>query len=222
MPPRLARAVRVWDLPIRLFHWSLVALLGFSWWSAENHEMDWHRLSGLTILGLIVFRLLWGVIGSSTARFSSFVRSPGTVLEYLRRPAGPARPGHNPVGGYSVLAMLGLLLAQVGAGVFAVDTDGLESGPLSFLVSFDAGRLAAELHEALFNIALAVLALHIAAILFYRVIRRRNLIVPMLTGKDTEIHPTEPDIVPAGPLRFLLAAAIAAAISWWTSNGLGL
>ena len=96
--------MKVWDLPTRLFHWLIVLLVGFSWWSAETGNMDWHYRSGLTALVLLVFRLLWGFIGGSTARFSQFLRSPGAVITYLREPAGPLRGGHNPLpaGGVAV------------------------------------------------------------------------------------------------------------------------
>ncbi|MBJ7443417.1 MAG: cytochrome b/b6 domain-containing protein, partial [Sphingobium sp.] len=171
---------------IRLFHWLLVGLLGFSWWSGERHEMEWHRLSGYAILFLLIFRLYWGFVGSGTARFVHFVRSPRTAFAYLRnlrtRPYR-ATAGHNPVGGWSVLLMLVSLIAMVTAGLFAVDVDGLESGPLADYVSFDQGRMAADLHGLLFNLLLALVALHIVAILYYLLRLRHNLIGPMIHGR---------------------------------------
>ena len=149
--------VRVWDGATRLFHWLLLALLGFSWWSAESGMMDWHRWSGSAVLGLMIFRLIWGFIGGSTARFGTFLTSPVRVLAYLRSDSGaPRTPGHHPLGGYSVLAMFLLLTVQVGTGLFAVDIDGLESGPLSHLVSFDQGREAAGIHELSFTLLRSV------------------------------------------------------------------
>lgn len=214
--------VSVWDLPTRLFHWLLVGLFAFSWWSAESHAMDWHRLSGVTLLGLLLFRLIWGLIGGSTARFANFVRSPAALHAYLRGPRQAPTPGHNPVGGYSVVIMLALLFAQVGSGLFAVDTDGLESGPLSYLVSFEAGRQAAELHEAAFNLLLAVIGLHVLAIAFYLVVRKRNLVRPMVTGRDPAIHSQQRGLVRAGPVRFLIAAALSAGLAWWIGMGPGM
>lgn len=210
----------VWDVPTRLFHWLLVAVIAFSWWSAENHEMEWHYKSGLLACFLILFRLVWGVIGTSTSRFSQFVKGPGAIIAYLRAPKGmPAAPGHNPLGALSVVAMLLAVVAQVGLGLFAVDVDGLESGPLSDLVSFSAGRTAAELHEVVFNILLALIALHVLAVLFYLVVRKRNLIRPMVTG-----HTREPGIatlpVHAVPLwRVGVAAIIAFGVTWAIANG---
>lgn len=216
-----APPVRVWDLPTRLFHWSIVILIGMSWWSAENHAMDWHRIFGLIALGLILFRLIWGLIGGSTARFSSFLRSPRSVISYLGSNS-PRRAGHNPLGGYSVIAMLLVIALQIGTGLFAVDVDGIESGYLSHLVSFDQGRLAAEIHEISFNVLLALIGLHILAVLFYLVIRRRNLVAPMVTGTDSQIETADGALVSAGPVKFVVAAGLATGIAWWAGTGFGL
>lgn len=213
-------STRVWDVPTRLLHWLLVGLFGFSWWSAETGAMDWHRLSGSVLLGLIAFRLIWGFTGGSTARFRSFLRSPIKVLAYMRSPASDERsPGHNPIGGYSVVIMLLLLLAQVGTGLFAVDVDGIESGQLSHLVSFDQGRVAAEVHELSFTVLQVVLGIHILAVLFYLAVRKRNLIRPMVTGADPQITSARGALRPATPLRFVIALALSAALAWWTAKG---
>lgn len=172
----------IWDLPTRLFHWLLAALIGFSWWAQEDH-LDWHRISGFAIAGLLVFRLWWGVAGSSTARFSGFLKGPGAILAYLKG-SGPGAVGHNPLGGWSVAAMLLALVVQVGLGLFSVDQDGFESGPLAKYVSFDTGRLAAGGHEIVFNILLGLIVLHLAAIGWYAA-RRQNLVRPMITGRGT-------------------------------------
>jgi cytochrome b len=214
-------ATAVWDLPTRLFHWALVGLIGFSWWSAETGAMDWHRLSGLTVCGLIVFRLIWGVIGGSTARFASFVRAPQHVIAHLRGQGGE-RAGHNPLGGYSVIALLLLIALQVSTGLFAVDTDGLESGPLSYLVSFEQGRIASGVHEITFALLQVLVAVHIAAILFYRFVKRRNLVTPMITGRDSELTGSDGALIAAPWWRFALAAGVAAAFAWWTAGGMML
>jgi len=176
----------VWDLPVRLFHWLLVGLLGFSWWSGERHDMEWHRLSGYAILALLVFRIYWGFAGGRTARFTEFVRGPRAAFTYLRtlgkRPY-QATDGHNPVGGWSVVLMLIALAVMVTAGLFSVDVDGLESGPLADYVSFDAGRAAAGVHHLVFNALLALVALHVLAVLFYLVGLRHNLVAPMIHGR---------------------------------------
>lgn len=213
-----ARVV-LWDLPTRVVHWALVLLIPFSWWSAEEHHMDWHRLSGYVIVGLLVFRLIWGLVGSSSARFADFVRGPSAVVAYARGQGG-AVLGHNPMGGWSVVALLALLVTQVSLGLFAVDIDGLESGPLSHWVSFDAGRTAAEWHEGAFKLLQVLIALHIAAVLFYLFVRRDNLVAAMFSG--AKIVETTPEKAPAmAPLgRAVPVAAIAAGLAWWVSRGL--
>jgi cytochrome b len=211
---RALRGVRVWDLPTRMFHWLLVGLFLFSWWSAKSHHMDWHLLSGSTLVGLLVFRLIWGFIGGSTARFRSFLCAPGAVLGYLRGTLKD-RPGHNPLGGYSVLALLALLASQVGTGLLATDTDGLESGPLSYLINFDHSRVAAKVHALSFNVLLVLVGFHVAAILYYLLVRRRDLVTPMITGSDDAHTNRADELAPAGTWRFLLAAAVSIGVAWW-------
>ena len=181
-----SRSVKVWDGPVRLFHWLLVPLICFSWWSGEEHYMEWHRLSGYAILALLVFRIFWGLAGSRTARFGQFLRGPAAVAAYARTLTARDKTeadGHNPLGGWSVALMLLALVAMVVAGLFAVDIDGFESGPLAVFVSFDQGRAAAEWHETIFNVILALVALHLAAILFYLIWKRQNLISAMIHGR---------------------------------------
>jgi cytochrome b len=210
--------LKVWDLPTRLFHWLIGLLVGFSWWSAETGEMEWHYRSGLTALILLVFRIVWGFVGGSTARFGQFVRSPAAVIGYVRGPAAPAKAGHNPLGGYSVIALLLALTIQVGTGLFAVDTDGLESGPLSYLVSFDQGRLAAEVHHLAFSVVQGLVLLHVLAIGWYR-LRGRRLIGPMITGRDRQLPAGSGEVTGGGALRAIVVLAIALGIGWWVSLG---
>lgn len=216
-PDKVAR--RVWDLPTRLFHWLLVGTIAFAWWTAETGHMDWHLYAGYLALGLVVFRLYWGLVGSSTARFAQFVRGPRAVLAYVRsqsKPEASAAPGHNPLGALSIVAMLILIGAQVTLGLFAVDTDGIFSGPLSDLVDFDTARLCAEYHHALFQVLEALIALHILAVLFYLVVKRDNLIGPMLHGLR---RGGEPAII--APLwRALPGIVLAAAVVWFVARGL--
>jgi cytochrome b len=208
----------VWDAPTRLFHWMLVALLGFSWWSAEANYMDWHYKSGITVCGLLIFRILWGVFGSSTARFSQFVRGPGTLWSYVRG-AYPVELGHNPIGGWSIVALLLALATQVISGLFAVDVDGIESGPLSHLVDFDRGRLAAAVHGYSFKILLALATLHIVAIIFHLLVKRRNLTHAMITGYQTVTNAGHQAIVRAGYWRLGVIVALAVLMAFWISGG---
>lgn len=212
---RGARRVAVWDWPVRIVHWLLVPLIVFSWWSAEDGDLVWHMRSGLLILGLLTFRLLWGVVGSSTARFSQFVRGPSTVRAYL---SGRYKPGigHNPLGALSVVALLFALSVQLGLGLVATDTDtGLDSGPLSHLVSDATSKWAGEIHHGFFNIILALIGLHLAAI-GWHLVKRDNLIAPMLRGWRVG----EGEGVRFAPaLRALAAVAVAFALVWATYDG---
>jgi cytochrome b len=176
--------------------------------------MDWHRYSGYAVLGVLVFRIYWGIVGSDTARFANFVKGPRSIAQYFRDKSA-AIVGHNPSGALSVVALLVLLITQVGLGLFAVDVDGLESGPLSHLVSFDEGREYAKSHELVFNILLAFIVLHIAAILFYLLVKRDNLIAPMITGVKSWAAENAPQLKFASWWIALPGIAIAAAIVWY-------
>lgn len=182
----------IWDLPVRLFHWSLAVLIVLSWWSAENDELDLHIYSGLAILSLIIFRLLWGVFGSSTANFRTFIAGPRVVIGYIRNSAAWKEIGHSPLGAASVLAMLVVLKLQVATGLLNADDDGLAEGPLSLAVSERTVELAHEAHEWLWNALLALILLHIAAIAFYHFIQKKNLVGPMITGKGEVPEGTAP------------------------------
>lgn len=211
---------KLWDGPTRIVHWALVGLIGFAWWSGETRHMDWHRLAGYAVLGLVVFRLLWGVLGSGTARFSSFVRGPAETLAYIR--SLPSRrhnpvPGHNPLGAWSVLAILSALVTQVVTGLFSVDIDGLESGPLSDRVDFDTGRLFAKVHHLSFSLLQALIVLHLAAIIFYAVHKRADLVRPMVTGQGR--FESDPDLDFAPRWRALLVAVVAGLVAWWAAKG---
>jgi cytochrome b len=220
--PRQVRA-RLWDGPTRLVHWLLVALTGFAWWSAEAGRMDWHRLSGYAVAGLLVFRLVWGFWGSASARFVSFVRGPAATLAYIRTLPSRAKadvPGHNPLGAWSVLAILAVLIAQTVTGLYAVDVDAIEAGPLSDRVSFDTGRLFAKWHHWSFWALEALVALHVAAVVFYLTYKRANLVGPMLHGR--QVFREDPKLAFAPIWRALATALIAAAAAWWISKGLRL
>ena len=211
--------IAVWDLPTRLFHWLLVALIGFSWWSAEEEHVEWHMWSGYAIFSLLLFRLMWGVLGSSTARFSSFIRGPKAVLGYLRDMKSWQPVGHTPLGALSVIAMLGALFAQVALGLISVDDDGLVEGPLALLVSNDTAEWAHELHEHdWFDIILVLVVLHVGAILFYRVVLGKKLVKPLLTGKAKLDPETEP-MRPGKGWVALLCLIAAIAVTRWIIAG---
>jgi cytochrome b len=217
MAPTSAPAAEqpVWDLPVRLFHWLLAALIAFSWWSAEYHHTDWHIWSGLAILVLLIFRLLWGFFGSSTARWSSFVRGPASIAAHLRGRWNGI--GHTPLGGVSVVAIFIALSVQVGLGLISEDEDGIYMGPLYRLVSTDNSDKARDLHELWFNIILGLIALHVAAILFYR-LRGKKLTKPMITGRAALAPDTEP-MRRGKSWIALVCLVVAVAITRWVMAG---
>ncbi|CDH46528.1 MAG: cytochrome b/b6 domain-containing protein [Candidatus Competibacteraceae bacterium] len=210
--------VKVWDLPTRIFHWTLVTLMIMQWLTAENSStMDYHVWGGYTVLILVLFRLIWGVVGSETARFSAFVRGPGAALDYVKallRGETPLYLGHNPMGGWSIVAMLVLLLVQAGTGLFAND-DILIEGPLYSWVSKSTSDWLTTIHKLNFNLLLAVIAVHISAVLFYLLVKRENLIHPMLSGRK-HLSSEQIDAAPrmVSPWLGLVVLAVAGGVVW--------
>lgn len=184
--PGLERA-RVWDLPTRVFHWALAAAVVGSVVTAKigGNAMVWHFRLGYAVCALLLFRLVWGLVGGHWSRFSSFVYAPATVLRYLRgapRPDDHFEVGHNPLGALSVLALIALLLAQVGSGLVA-DDEIASVGPLNRFVGNAVAGWATSWHADYGSNALLVLiGLHVAAVAFYLVRRHDNLVRPMIDG----------------------------------------
>jgi cytochrome b len=175
------RRILVWDLPTRVFHWSLVLAVTVAVVSGEigGDWMEVHGKAGLAILGLVAFRLAWGFAGSTHARFLNFLPTASSLRAYLRgRWKGQ---GHNPLGALSVFALLGLLAVQAGTGLFGNDEISF-TGPLFALVEEGLANRLTGLHKQLAYVLLAVLAVHIVAILVYLLIKKDNLVKPMVTG----------------------------------------
>jgi cytochrome b len=216
-------SVKVWDPFVRVFHWSLIVLFGIAWWSGENHDMERHKQAGYAIFALVVFRVFWGFAGSRTARFAQFLKGPGAIMAYLKAHDGETpSDGHNPLGGWSVAVLLAVILTITLAGLFAVDIDGIESGPLADWVSFDAGRTASEWHEAVFKAALAVIGLHILAIGYYQVLNAHNLIGPMITGRRDRAKGETTLDVKWSPVMALAGIAGVGVLTWLVMNGFKL
>jgi cytochrome b len=181
----------------------------------KNDHTGWHIWSGISILTLLLFRLMWGLVGSSTARFASFVRGPGHVVRYLR--GGWHGIGHTPLGALSVVALLLATSVQVGLGLFNEDDDGLHAGPLANLLSPDTTDKIRELHEFNFNILLGLIVLHVGAIIFYR-LRGKHLTKSMITGRAA----ADPAATPMRPGKWwvaLICLGIALAIARWVVAG---
>jgi len=213
--------VRLWDLPVRAVHWSLVLLMPALWWTAEHGPLIVHERLGYLAMALLLFRLFWGLAGGSTARFAGFVKGPRAIGGYLRklfsRSAEPTI-GHNPLGGWSVVILLLLLVGVVGTGLFTDDTDGLNPGPLNYLVQGDLSAHMGHWHHLLFNILLGFIALHLLAILFYAVVKRENLVGPMITGRREMAAPmVAPTFAPIW--RAVVGILIALGLIWWVSLG---
>jgi cytochrome b len=205
----------VWDLPLRLFHWLLVLSIIGSYVTAKL-GFDWtqrHFYLGYFTLGLIVFRLVWGFIGPAHARFSSFLRGPAQLLAYLKSLGNRnSRPvvGHNPGGGWMVMLMLLMVGAQAVSGLFNTD-DIAFSGPYNSAVSSELAGWMGWFHHVNFDVLIWVVALHVLAILFYRVFKRQNLLAPMITGrKPGDVVPAHEAISSSQLVKALITAALCA------------
>jgi cytochrome b len=211
-PPDQAR---VWDLPTRLFHWALVVAVLAAFVSAKigGNAMIWHGRLGLTILGLLVFRLVWGFAGSTYARFTQFVRGPAAIRAYLK--GEWCGQGHNPVGALSVLALLGILVAMAGTGLFANDDIAYEGYLYQLVGSGLSGKITG-IHHLLEKLIMLLVALHIGAIVFYVRVKQHNLVKPMLTGW-ADGKPCE-SARGGGPVAFIVAVLIALAAVYAASG----
>ena len=215
LPPR-----RVWDLPTRLFHWTLavtvIALVVTA--KVGGNAMVWHMRLGLVVLALLAFRLVWGLVGGHWSRFVRFIYAPGTVLRYLRgdhRPGDHFEVGHSPLGAFSVFALIALLLVQVGTGLVA-DDEIATTGPLNRYVASATGLLATGWHKNWGQwILLGLVALHVVAIVIYK-LRGKNLVTPMITG-DKPLPsdvPASTDSLATRGLAVVVLAACAALSVW--------
>lgn len=218
-----SRAAVIWDWPVRAFHWLLVVGVLASWLSIEVFDdVTWHLRIGQALLGLVVFRLLWGLWGSPNARFHRFVPTPGRLLAYLRAPDAWRGSGHNPLGALSVVAMLGVISVQVVSGLLN-DDEIFTTGPLAKYVSSDTVALAAWVHANAFDLLVALIALHLLAILFYRVVKKQDLVRPMITGRAspavepaTAGHEAESaSLRPVAPWLPWFTLAVSAGFSYW-------
>lgn len=220
-PSARLNKVRVWDLPTRLFHWALVlcivALAVTS--TVGGNAMVWHLRLGYVMLTLLLFRLVWGLVGGRWSRFGSFLYAPQHVIDYLRgKGQHEHEVGHSPIGAGSVLAMLALLVAQVGSGLIS-DDEIFYAGPLTRLVSNDTVSLASNYHANIGKwLLLALVLLHIGAIVFY-LKRKRNLVGAMLHG-DKELAQPAPasrdDAI--SRVAALLIALLCAGVAYWVST----
>jgi cytochrome b len=210
----------VWDLPLRLFHWLFALSIVASWVTAELgfDWMQWHFYLGYWMIGLLTFRVIWGFIGPRHARFASFLASPPSTWRYLRnlfKGASLYTPGHNPAGGLMVILMLLLVALQVTTGLFATD-DVVWSGPYNPAVSKDLASRLTTIHHINFNFILAAVVLHLAAITFYGLVKKQNLVLPMLTGhKPAPMVPHHEAIKSSELIKALLVCLLSAGLVYY-------
>jgi len=232
--PATSAAVSAWDLPTRVFHWALVGLVLSAWLSFEFSEelndprLVWHRWNGLIILTLVVWRLLWGIAGPDNERFVSFVRGPRTTFAYARdliRGTPRRFLGHNPLGALLIVTLLAVVLAIAGLGLFALEHNDNATGPLYRFAGEARAKVLTRWHRLLFeNVLLLLIAVHIAANVFYAVVKREPLIAAIITGKKPAGSYVDADA--AQPLerpilRALLLLALAAGIVFGSILALG-
>lgn len=219
--PATSRPV-LWDLPVRVMHWSLAVCVPAAWWTADQNHMEQHSWIGYTVLVLVATRLVWGFAGSPQARFSDFLRGPKAVWLYLRG-APRKTPGHNPLGGWSSMALWLVLLCQASSGLFNSD-DILFDGPFYRAADTAVTDFLGGIHQTAFDILLGLIALHLAAVTYHQFIARERLLGPMLRGSVEGRHGTGPArswwwaLLIAGLLAGTLWAAIQLApapVSYW-------
>lgn len=211
--------ILIWDLPLRIFHWSLLVMVVAAFVSVQigGNAMVWHGRFGMAILGLLAFRLSWGLIGSTYARFPVFVRGPKTVLAYLR--GEWTGVGHNPLGALSVLGLLTVLLLQVMTGLFANDDIAFQ-GPYAVIVSSDTSTVITGWHKTNVWLLMSLVAAHLGAIIFYARVKRDNLVKPMWVGYK-EVAPVELKSATGGGVGALVVAiSIGIAAVWFAQGGL--
>jgi len=214
-------AVTVWDGWVRLFHWAIVACVIISYVSAQTDAWQVHYLSGYAILALVIFRILWGLVGSESARFATFLRTPRAALRELaqfRRREPDTETTHNPAGGWMVVGLLLLLLVQAVSGLFTNHDVGFTysaHGPLANAVAEGTSEWASLLHVTAIDLLIIAIGLHVAAVLAYALVKRQDLVRPMVTGVK---HLPESAARAPRQAPMLLGAALlaaAAALVWW-------
>lgn len=216
--------IHLWDLPHRLFHWLLAASVAAAYATAKvgGEWIDWHGRLGVFILGLLVFRIVWGFIGSTHSRFATFFPTFSRVKAYVKGQWEGI--GHNPLGALSVIGLLLTLGVQVGTGLFANDDIAFQ-GPLFNFVDKDDSDKLTGWHNSSINVLLGLIALHLVAIVYYRVAKKTNLVKPMLTGKK-EIPRVLAEAISAheatkaGVIRFSLSLIISSTAAWGAAGGI--
>ncbi|TYK66773.1 cytochrome b/b6 domain-containing protein [Colwellia echini] len=208
----------IWDLPLRIFHWSFALTILGSWYTAENKDdyIGLHIQLGYVALGLLVFRVLWGFIGPKHARFSQFIPSPKKLIAYLKH-SDHDKPivGHNPLGALMVILMIVLITLQAVSGLF-INDDVFSSGPYYGSISNELEKVMSFIHHNSFNVMIGAIVLHISAITYYGLVKKQNLVLPMITGNKTDPEIKDSDAIPNSKLLLaVIVAIICAAFVYW-------
>lgn len=211
----------IWDLPLRLFHWLLVLSILGSWYTSEQDGdmVDQHMLLGYFILGLVIFRILWGFLGTKHALFSQFIPSPNDIHSYAKQintPTAPKHPGHNPLGSLMVVMMIITILAQAVSGLF-INDDIFSSGPYYEIFGSEFSKWMKTVHYYAFDVMLVLIGLHLSAIVLYWWKKKMNLVLPMITGKKSAKDVDEQDQIPHSKLltALILVIAVAVFVYWF-------
>lgn len=215
-----SKAHLIWDLPLRLFHWSFASSILLLWLTSElgSDYIDWHITLGYCVLTLTIFRIAWGFFGPKHAKFSHFLPTPTEIVSYLKQqntPQAKVYAGHNPIGSLMVIAMLILVLIQAVSGLF-VDDQVFSSGPYFNAAGDTVDKLMSTVHHTMFDFILLAIALHIAAIIFYKTVKKQNLVKAMFTGKKADKGITEKDAIKHSKLWLaLIIIALCCAFVYW-------
>lgn len=206
------KSIRIWDIPTRLFHWFLVLAIAGLWYTGTEGDMDRHLPLAYFTLALLLFRLIWGFVGGFYSRFSAFQLAPMNAIRYIRSGLKSDYPGHNPLGSWSVVALLLCIAVQLTTGLFANDSI-LTEGPLAHYVSSDLSDQMTSWHALNFNILLGLIALHIAAVVFYTAVKRDDILPAMITGKRS-VSENVDEPARKNPAYSIISIAVAAGVVW--------
>jgi len=216
----MEKKVLIWDLPLRLFHWCLVVTIFGAWYTSDqdNNLIDYHLIFGYVALGLIAFRIIWGFLGTTHAKFVNFIPTPKKLLRYVK-PQNKAQsikhPGHNPLGSLMVVFMLVLIFLQAISGLVMND-DIFTTGPYYDTINKNIENSLMFFHRNSFNFLLAAIALHILAIIFYKIVKKKALVAAMFTGKKPAKDATEKDAIPHSKIitAFIVFISVVAFVYW--------
>jgi len=208
----------IWDLPLRIFHWVLVATIAVSWYTADqdNGLIDYHLICGYVALGLMVFRILWGFFGTRHSQFKNFIPTPNKLINYVKQNEQAKEPaGHNPLGSLMVVFMLTIILLQAISGLFMND-DIFTAGPYNGAIDKDIEAILVFIHRNSFDFILGAIAMHIIAIIGYKKFKNKSLVLPMITGKKSSKDVSESDGIKHSKiiLAVIIALAVAAFVYW--------